>query len=121
MNRAEQALHQDIIRFLRVALPHGFQTDSKGSIADGPKMGGIRKSMGARAGMPDIALYGRLDGRPYAGFFEVKTKSGHLSPVQVECIDWLRDCGFDVAVVRSIDEVAACLAEWGLPARAKIR
>ena len=56
---------------------------------------------GVEPGHPDLIAYGR-EGR--ALLLEVKALSGSLSPVQRRLIPDLRERGFPVVVVRSVDE-----------------
>lgn len=70
------------------------------------------KAMGMQPGFPDLVVL------PYAHvgplFFEVKGPKGKVSPAQRIVIGRLEELGYRVAVVRSVDDVAARLAEWGV-------
>ncbi len=70
------------------------------------------KAMGMRPGFPDLMVL------PFANigplFFEVKAPRGIVSQAQVEMMRRLVALGYRCAVVRSIDDVAAKLAEWGV-------
>jgi hypothetical protein len=117
---SEEALHRSIVHYLRATLPHGWIVQHTANRPRSKVAGGIEKSLGAVKGWPDIAIYGNESGgTPYATafFMEVKTAKGRLSPEQREVHDRLKDIGFDVAVVRSIDDVRAVVGKWGLPSR----
>lgn len=70
------------------------------------------KAMGMQPGFPDLVVF------PYSHigplFFEVKAPGGRVSPTQQIVIGRLDELGYRVAVVRSVDDVAARLAEWGV-------
>lgn len=61
------------------------------------------KREGVRAGVPDLFLPVRRTS--HAGLFlEVKTSTGRVRPEQRMEMETLRDDGYAVAVVRSVDE-----------------
>ena len=60
-------------------------------------------------GIPDLLAI--KDGRAY--WFEVKTDKGRATKLQVHMIEQLRGFGCVVEVVRSVNDVKACLA--GIP------
>lgn len=68
------------------------------------------KKMGALVGFPDLIIF------TFMGVFllEVKAEGKYARPNQKELHEDLRHLGFKVAVVRSIDDVRECLAEWGV-------
>jgi hypothetical protein len=68
----------------------------------------ILKSMGTRAGTPDLLLC--RAGQLYC--VELKSDRGRLSPAQVTCHEELRRAGATVAVATSIDQALAVLTEW---------
>jgi hypothetical protein len=125
---SEEALHRSIVQYLRTVLPHGFivmHVPNGGSRH--PVEAAKLKSLGVVAGWPDISIYGPqlipLDGpcvyldAPSAWFLEVKTKTGRTSQTQHMMHDRLKDIGFPVAVVRSIDDVRDCIRDWNLPSK----
>jgi hypothetical protein len=114
---SEAAIQRDIVRTLRFGLPSGWLVVG---VSNNPRSrigGAIEKAMGLTAGLPDLALYGNLDGQPFTGFFEVKTAKGRVSEAQRDMHDRLQDAGFRVAIVRSTDEALAAARAWGLPLR----
>lgn len=58
-----------------------------------------------QAGIPDLLAV--KDGRAY--FFEVKTATGRLSPLQEHTLDKLRQFGAVAEMVRSVEEVEVIL------------
>lgn len=124
---SESAIQRDIVRTLRLALPHGWIVQATANKPRSRIAGAIEKGMGAVAGWPDLAIYGALvtecDGcaregeRPFAGFMEVKTETGRLSEEQRACHDRLTENGFRVAVVRSVADALVTARAWGLPLR----
>lgn len=115
----EHQIHASILRYLRSVLPHGWlvmHVPNGGS--RNPIEGARMKALGVVAGWPDISIFG--GGHNSGGvvcFMEVKSKSGRVSQCQHRIIDQLKDMGFPVAVVRSIDDARVYVKEWGLPSR----
>ena len=126
MTRPEEQIQRAIVRALKIALPHGFIVMAVPNKPRSKVSGAIEKSMGAMAGWPDLQVMGCIigedpaDARPFTGFMEVKTKTGRLSEKQHEMHDNLRLCGFDVAVVRSVEDALNTAKEWGLPCRHRL-
>ena len=110
----EDAIHRGILRYLRSVLPSGWivmHVPNGGS--RNPIEGAKMKALGVVAGWPDISIYGPLG----CFFMEVKSAKGRLSNCQHMILDKLKDAGFPVAVVRSLDDVRDFIAEHGLPSR----
>jgi hypothetical protein len=72
--------------------------------------GAILKSMGARAGVPDLLIVSQ--GRLFA--MELKSDRGKLSPVQRETHVAMRKAGAVIGTAGTIDEALDLLGEWGL-------
>jgi len=71
------------------------------------------KRKGALPGFPDLVVLthqGTL-------FFEVKAEGNYADKNQKAMHESMTALGYRVAVVRSIDDVAECLAEWGIGTR----
>jgi hypothetical protein len=66
---------------------------------------------GVHAGWPDIEI---LPGNGRVCFMEVKAPKGRLSEAQRGLLNWMIAVGYDVAVVRSVDDARAALRAWGL-------
>lgn len=109
----EQAIHKAILGYLRTTLPHGWVIQHTPNKPRSMVAGAIEKSMGAIKGWPDLAVYGPGS----VHFIEVKAEKGRLSDAQWLVHDGLRDLGFPVTVVRSVDDVRAKVKEWGLPSK----
>lgn len=115
MARLEDQVHRSILAYLtrvmrgQYTLPHHSPNGGKRSKSDGD----LFKSLGTRAGFPD--LFFLHEGLAYA--IEVKThaKGSKMSTEQIEFRDrWLASGGF-YAVCRSIDDAREALSEWRIP------
>lgn len=105
-----------IIKWLRHVMPmcmiqhcrneHG-KAGMKGMIA-----AQSQKSAGVMPGFPDLICLPYANVGPF--FLEVKSKTGRVSPVQAQVHEMLRDRGYKVAVVRSVDDVRAFLSAEGI-------
>lgn len=123
MKRPEQSLQQQVASFLRAAVPSPpmgpvwFAPDpgvfTKGQHA--ARIGGIRKSMGVRAGIPDIMFVGRQ-----TFGIELKAPAGKPTAEQITMHADLAIAGVRVFVCRSLPEVEAALIEMGVPLLARI-
>ena len=71
-------------------------------------------SLGTMRGWPDLQVCLRYGATVY---FEVKSPSGRVTPDQAAIGAALMDLGNHWAVVRSVDDVRECLAEWGIKTR----
>jgi hypothetical protein len=95
--RDERQLHQQIAGMLR---RRGIAWIGHGSTAHRSKY---------TVGWPDFVIP-LPNGRVL--FWEVKHGDGKLSPEQVECLDWLRDAGQLVHVIRSYAEAVETLEKF---------
>jgi hypothetical protein len=113
----EAQLHASVAQYLTLALdPSVFWFHPVNEGKRGFKAQRDFKRLGGRAGLPDLCLV--HNGR--ACWIELKCATGHLSPAQRECAMRLRAAGCPVPLVcRSLDEVIAALAEFGIPVRAR--
>jgi hypothetical protein len=113
--RPEDALHQQIAEFLRLALPPEVWWSTFPSGGGGAARGGKLKAMGLRAGVPDLLVLheGRLFG------IELKSAKGDVSAEQIDCHRDMVLAGARVAVCRSVDDVGFWLEKWGIPTRAR--
>lgn len=66
-------------------------------------------------GFPDLAVF-LPDG--LCVLFEVKAPGGTVQPSQKSILDHLARIGFQAAVVRSVEDVDACITAWGLDVHA---
>jgi hypothetical protein len=111
---SEHAIQAAIIEYLRAVLPRTYRAVA---VANSPRSaiaGAKEKARGMAKGFPDMILIGP-DG--VCAFMEVKRPGGRLSPEQAEWGEWIVNGGGEYAVVRSVDDVAACLKAWNVPVR----
>ena len=112
----EAQIHKAILQWLRMVLPDAIVHHSANEGVRGGKAGVLdgarRKSMGQVAGFPDIQVITWQHVGPM--FFEVKAPGGIVTREQAAMIKQLDALGYRCAVVRSIDDVAARMAEWGV-------
>ena len=113
--KPESIIQRAVLRYLFarnvvcVAVPNG-------SHLAGDKAARIRqmaamKADGLLVGFPDMILFHPVIAS--TAFVEIKTPQGRLSKEQKGCIDWLAGLGHKVAVIRSVDDMAEALREWG--------
>ena len=108
----ERSLHATIVDWLRLVLPRGV-------ILQHAPGEGRRGWVGARdliilgykAGWPDIELLWSSK----VAFAEIKAIDGRLTPVQIACHAELRQAGFIVEVVRSLEAMRQFLIDRGIP------
>lgn len=114
----EADIQRAILRYLGATLPHGFilHHSPNGGMLKGEV--GRSRGLGTKPGWPDLQVVGRTEaGAPFTGYIEVKAPNGRLSPEQADIRDRLLDCGYPVAVARSVDDVRDLVRAWGLPSR----
>jgi len=118
MTRAshEAPIQRAIVAYLRRVLPdaivhHSANEGVRGG-RDGYLDGAIKKGMGQEPGFPDLLIIAHAHIGPM--FLEVKSATGRVSVAQAAMLEKLAALGYRVAVVRSIDDVRARLAEWGI-------
>jgi len=109
---SEEALHRAVAHYLSLALlpPAWFTTIGHGG--GGKVRGGKLKSMGLKAGTPDILI---IHNRAF--WIELKTTKGRMSPEQRDVHEALVRAGACVAVCRSIPDVWRVLQLWEIPTR----
>ena len=108
----EGPIQCQIVTYLRNVLPDSNIVTAIENKVYSAKEGSRRKAQGQVAGMPDIMVL------TYLGplFFEVKAEGGRVQPVQKALHDRLRNLGYRIAVVRSVQDVRECLSEWAIGA-----
>lgn len=119
----EGPIHEAILDWLRMALPHAVihhspnEVDMKGKRA--MKMVERAKSLGMLPGFPDILVI--WQGATWA--FEVKAPGNYAVDSQKAVGAALEAQGARWAVVRSVDDAAACVAAWmgDMPDTARVR
>lgn len=136
MKRPEQILQQHVVQFLTTAVPPPpegpvwFAPDAglpfhvpKGTSEEGrrqaaqhaARIGGIRKSMGVKPGIPDLVF---LSARPFA--IELKADEGVASDDQLRMHRDLEDVGVPVHVCCSLYEVEQTLRVMDVPLKGRI-
>src|SRR5918999_659594 len=107
---SETALHMEVVRFLRYALPDGvvFYHCPNGEKRDAAA-GGKLKAMGVQAGVPDLCFVLPMG---KAAFIELKRPGEVLSDAQIALRRVLVAAGAGYAVARSLDEVEEILTRW---------
>lgn len=112
----EGPLHRAILAFLRLRFPAALIHHSANEIGlSGPAVArqiAKAKSNGMMPGWPDIEVINWAH-MPVL-FFEVKAPGGSITPAQRHVHEQLDKLGHKIAVVKSIDDVQAKLAEWGI-------
>ena len=115
--RPEQALHQQVAKFLAVALrfPTFWTTFPAGG--GGRIRGAILKSMGLKDGVPDILIFcaGYPDGMTRVIGLELKAEKGKLTPAQKDMGKTFEAFGGLYLVARSVNEVEVLLFTAGVP------
>ncbi len=111
----EMLLQIDIVDMLRGNLKRDVLFTAFPAGGGGRVRGAKLKKAGLQAGWPDIQLVHR---GKYFGI-EVKTKTGRLSPAQVDLHKRLTDNGCSVAVARSVTDAMEIIIDWGLSRKHK--
>jgi len=113
MRRPEQALQQSVAGYLAATLPQMLWFHVPNSSGNrGARLGGILKSMGVKAGVPDLVL---ILPHGVAGFIELKAGEGKLTPAQEAFRDRALALGCFYAEARSLEEVQGILFAWFEP------
>ncbi len=93
-----------------VHVPNGSHLAGDGK-ARAMQMNALKKA-GVMPGFPDLICFDRRTRR--VGLIEVKARTGKLQPSQEHFADNIAPAwGWPYAVVRSVDDTKAALAEWG--------
>ena len=113
MKRPEQQIHRACVEYLtllesqkRLTFFHpyngGWRTPAEGRIG---------KTLGVRAGIPDLVLI--LPGSKVA-FIEVKSGTGKATNNQIATMAALNHFGAPTAIVRSVTELEEIIKQWGI-------
>jgi hypothetical protein len=113
VKRPEQALQQQVVAFMNLAAPGLlFWHTPNQSGRRSPVAGAILKSMGVRAGVPDITI---LLPTGKAAFIELKAGNGRLTEGQQAFRADVERLGCPWAEARSLADVEAILNRWLSP------
>lgn len=111
----EDQIQRSIVAYCAAVLDDGWRCVAVPNAAirtKGGKAGNF--CPGLARGFPDLLLIGQ--GRVCA--MEVKTSKGTLSDFQKQWATWFTNAGATPwALVRSVDDVRACLTVWNIPTR----
>lgn len=114
MTDREGPIQRAAITYLRRVLPDAIVHHSANELnmrgPDAARIIAKAKAAGMLPGFPDILIF--VDGQGYC--IEVKAEGGSLSAPQKAVRDILQKQGIPHAVCRSVDDVRACLSEWGV-------
>ncbi len=109
-----------IVQALRFVLPRSaIVHHSVNEVTSGDRRGKFRQAilvgMGVYPGFADLIVLS--EGRVL--FLEVKSKTGHLRPAQEAFRDAVQALGFAWALVRTVDDALAALADHGFTTRVR--
>lgn len=112
----EGPIQKAIVDYLHSVMPFAIVHHCKNEINKRGKGIAIEIANAKRKGMvpgfPDLIVL------PYSRvgplFFEVKAKGNYADPNQKKIHKEMQDLGYNVAVVRSVDDVRECLIKWGV-------
>ena len=118
-NNPEFKIQVSIVKWLREAMPQAIIQHSVNEVnkrgTSGMLQATRQRSAGVMKGFPDLVVFQGVDAGPF--FLEVKSKTGRTQPAQGDVHGMLRNLGYGVAVVRSIDDVRNFLNAEGIAHR----
>lgn len=111
MKRPEQAIQKAVFQHLAArAMPGVYAFHCPNGGKRSKIEASIFKSLGVRAGVPDIiAIY-----RGTVHALELKASYGRLSPNQKQALEDLKAAGAHTAIAHSLDEALVTLEHWGV-------
>ncbi len=115
MRDAEGPIQRAILHYLRATLPHGFLIQSTANKPRSRVQGAREKAMGAVKGWPDLAIYGPARYGATVWFAEIKAPGGKVSDAQKDVHDRLMGLGFNVRILRSVEDARKAVSDWRLP------
>lgn len=110
-----------IVQALRVVLPRGAIVHHPvNEVTSGDRRARLRQAilvgMGVHPGFADLIV---MSGGKVL-LLEVKSRTGRLSPAQIEFRDAVQAQGFAWALVRSVEDALGALADHGFTTRAQV-
>lgn len=111
---AEDDVQAAVIDYLMRCLPHALVWSTPNEGRRTPAERGRLLRLGLRAGVADLTVL-MPDGQLF--FLECKSATGKVSPEQKAFAAAVEDRGARWACVRSIDDLRAALAGWGVVTR----
>lgn len=108
--QTEAALHQEVWRYLRHALPPEVRAfhPANGGLRDAATAGQLR-AMGVVPGIPDLVF---ILPNAQIACIELKVGRNKLTDEQAEFFEWMQARGSACTVCRSVDEVEATITRW---------
>lgn len=114
---SEERFQVEVAMFLDFVLPqHSWWSHFPNGGHRHMLVGASLKRQGTRAGTPDNLII--WSGRAF--WIELKARYGTLKTSQKTTIPAIESAGSPVAVARTLEDVAAALAAWGIPLRASL-
>lgn len=111
MKRPEQQMQRQVFAHIRArSYPGVFAFHVANGVNSSARIGGIMKSMGLVAGVPDICIIHRATSH----FLELKAGRNKPTQRQKDVMDMLQLAGARVAVAYSLDEALYTLECWGI-------
>lgn len=112
----EHKIQVAIIKWLRAVMPKCMIQHCRNEHGKAGKAGMLaaqrQKAAGVMSGFPDLICLPYANVGPF--FLEVKTKTGRVSVAQEQVHNMLRERGYKIAVVRSVDDVRDFLKAEGI-------
>lgn len=112
---AEGPIQRAILAYFRQTLPHGFLIQHTANRPRSRVQGGKEKALGAVKGWPDLAIYGPARFGSTVWFAEIKAPGGRVSDAQRDVHDRLLGLGFNVRILRSVEDARKAVSDWGIP------
>lgn len=113
----EHKIQVGIIKWLRAVMPKAYVQHSRNEHGKSGLAGMLaaqrQRAAGVMSGFPDLIVLPPSNVGPF--FLEVKSLTGSVSNVQKQVHTMLREHGYPVAVVRSVDDVRAFLQQHKIP------
>lgn len=110
----EKHIQRSVLAYLRAHGIDAVHVPNGSALAGGPKERAMQvnalKANGMRPGFPDLVL---IASQGRVGFMEVKREGEKQSEAQIHWQGALTFLGHKYAVVRSIEDAAETLQEWG--------
>ena len=112
MNHAEAKLQRTCLQYVRLAYPDVVIHHSPNELGlngeNARNEVAKRKAMGMRPGWPDLELFYK----GYALFIELKIGARSMTSKQIQCMEDLREQGFDTEIIRDIDTFVKTVDNW---------
>ncbi len=111
----EGPIHRAILAYLRATLPAAWIVHHTPNNPRSVRQGARDKRNGAIAGWPDLGIYGPGPVASSVWFAEIKPPGVRVPDHQRDMHDRLMDAGFQVRVLRSVEDARKAVSDWHLP------